>query len=358
MGYDKSVDRIRGFLVLLMVYAHVLQFFGNGGAFPAVPTLIETINVLVFPTFVFCFGRTSAAAYLHRPFRQAAPRVLKSAVMLYGVFVLSGLGFKLLFEGAPFNTLTVERVMLLRDIPGWSEFLAAFAAYALAVLALLWPLKWLSTRLVPTLVACAGCLALCFLPYERITSPVAGLFIGTRSFFCFPVVQYAPYFLAGAYWQSTKKHGLALSFIGLGASAAGILHLLLAGLPQRFPPSLFWVVLAGFFPAVTSFLASRMEKTPRLLSPIEQWLRDTGRKSLFYLLASNLTLFALAGLKAAPMVTKRDIWFWKQPIASPFGALLWTAALFVAMGLAASLAGRSSPKQPGQPKKNAAPAAP
>lgn len=345
MRYDKSIDRIRGFLVLIMVYAHVLQFFGNGGAFPAVLSIIDVINVLVFPTFVFCFGRTSAVSYLQKPFKKAAPRILKAALSLYAVFVLSGLGFRVLREHALFNIITVEKILLLKDIPGWSEFLAGFAAYALAVLVLFVPLRWLSTRLMPTLLASAACLAMCFIPYDKIIAPQIGLFIGTRGFACFPVVQYAPYFLLGAYWQATKKHGLILALIGLAASIAGIVYTAAVGLPERFPPSLPWVVLTGFFPAAMSFAADKMEKMPHLVMPLEQWLRNTGRKSLFYLLASNLTLFALAGLNAAPVISKRNVWFWKQPIASPFGALLWTLILLLAIGFTASLAGRSSIKQ-------------
>ena len=91
---------------------------------------------------------------------------------------------------------------------------------------------------------------------------------------------------------------------------------------------------------------AKIETVPRLLTPVDGWLRNMGRKSLFYLLASNLTIFALSGINAAPMVTKRNIWFWKQSIGSPLGSLLWTAVLFIAIGLVASLAGRSSEKQP------------
>ncbi len=351
MQYDKSIDRIRGFLVIIMVYAHVLQFFGNGGAYPAVLRIIDVINILVFPTFVFCFGRSASIAYLQKPFKAAAPRLIKAMLSLYAVFVLSGLGFRLLREGAAFNMITVDKILLLNDIPGWSEFLAGFAAYALVVLVLFKPLQWLSTRFVPTLITCAVCLGLCFLPYDLIKAPQIGLFIGTRGFACFPVVQYAPYLLAGIYWQTTKKHGRIWSIIGLGGTLAGVMYTILSGLPERFPPSLPWVLLTGFFPATISFLMAKINELPRYISPVDGWLCNVGRKSLFYLLASNLTIFALAGLRAAPIANRRAIWFWNQPIGSPLGSLLWTAVLFIAIGLAASFAGRSSQKQPKKQEK-------
>ncbi len=359
MQYDKSIDRIRGFLVLIMVYCHVLQFFGNGGAFPAVLRIIDVINVLAFPTFVFCFGRSSAVAYLQRPFKKAAPRLLKVMLTMYAVFVLSGLGFRIIREHAPFNTITVEKVLLLSDIPGWSEFLAGFAAFALLVLIFFKPLKWLSTRFVPTLIVSLVSLGLCFFPYDLIKAPQIGLFIGTRSFASFPVVQYAAYLLAGIYWQTSRKHGLTWSIIGLCATAAGVVYTAVSGLPERFPPSLPWVLLTGFSPVALSFLMAKIGSLPPVLRETDGWLRNVGRKSLFYLLASNLTIFTLAGLKAAPQVTKRDIWFWKQSIASPWGALLWTAILIAVIGIVASLAGRSSEKADKKPRETekAAPAA-
>lgn len=344
MQYDKSIDRIRGFLVLMMVYCHMLQFFGNGGVYPAVNRITDIVNILAFPTFVFCFGRSCAIAYLKKPFKQAAPRLLKGLLTMYAVFALSGLGFRIIREHAAFSITTVKKVLWLTDIPGWSEFLAGFAAFALLVLIFFKPLKWLSTRFVPTLIVSAVTLGLCFFPYGIIKSPQLGLFIGTRGFACFPVAQYAAYLLMGIYWQTSRKHGWALFGIGLGASLAGVIYTAAAGLPERFPPSLPWVLLTGFSPVALSFVMAKIGDLPPVLRQADGWLRNVGRKSLFYLLASNLAIFTLAGLNAAPMATKQNNWFWQQPIASPGGALLWTAILIAAIGVVASLAGRSSEK--------------
>ena len=249
-----------------------------------------------------------------------------------------------------------EFLKRFKGVTGWSEFLAGFAAYAVTVLLLFVPLKWLSTRFMATLITGAVCMGLCFLPYDLITSKQVGLFIGSSSFACFPVMQYAPYLLAGIYWQTSKKHGLAWSMIGLGATLAGVVYTIVNGLPTRFPPSLPWVLLTGVFPGVMSFAMAKITTVPKVLEPVDGWLCNMGRRSLFYLLTSNLVIFALSGIKAAPMVTKRDIWFWKQPIASPLGSLLWTAVLIFAIGFTASLAGRTSKKQP-KAEENAASAA-
>jgi hypothetical protein len=351
MRYDQSIDRIRGFLVPLMVFAHVLQFFGDMTAYPAAETILNIINILVFPTFVFCFGRSAAVAYLHKPFKKAAPRLIKTILTLYSVFALSGIGYRILADGKPFGLSVVEKVLFLKDIPGWSEFLAAFAAFALAVLALYAPLKWLSRHFTFTLAAMAACLACCFLPYGAIKSNPLGLFIGTTRFSCFPVIQYAPYLLAGIYWQENHMHGRIFAAIGLAATLTGILYTIRSGLPERFPPTVFWVLLAGFFPVITSYLAAVPISLPKIPGMADRWLRNVGRRSLFYLLSSNLVIFTLKGLDAAPLATKRNNWFWQQPIASPLGAMLWTAALILTLGIAASLAGRTSEKQQREPEK-------
>ena len=56
---DRSIDVSRGLLVIMMVYGHVLQFFGDAQLFPLVDGLISIVNLTVFSTFVFDFGVTA-----------------------------------------------------------------------------------------------------------------------------------------------------------------------------------------------------------------------------------------------------------------------------------------------------------
>jgi len=343
MRYDVSIDRVRWFLVLIMIYCHMLQFFGNPDKYPSINTLIDVVNVIVFPTFVFCFGCTSALAYLRKPFRQAAPRLARTTLLIYAAFVLSGIGYHVAREGTPLNAKMVTQVILLQDIPGWSEFLAGFAVIALVVLVLFKPLQWLSTRLAPTLIVSAVTLAMCFFPYHVVKSPQLGLFIGTLAFACFPAVQYGAYLLLGIYWQTNRRHGWVLAGIGLAATLAGVVDVVLNGLPQRFPPSIFWVLLTGFAPVALSFVTAKVPaQLPLVLRHIDLWARNVGRRSLFFLLASNLTIFTIAGIQAAPMVTRNAGPLWRLPIASPAGALVWEVFLIAAISIVASLAGRNT----------------
>ena len=83
---DRSVDLQRGILVILMLYAHILQFFGDAQLFPWADLWVNGVSLLAFPTFVFCFGRTVAIAYLKKPFRQALPRMGRTLLRCLAAF--------------------------------------------------------------------------------------------------------------------------------------------------------------------------------------------------------------------------------------------------------------------------------
>ena len=131
---DRTIDVSRGLLVILMVYGHVLQFFGDDQIFPLVGDLISVVNLTVFGTFVFDFGVTAELAYLKKPYCQALPGMVKTGLRAYAAFCLSGIGFRVLRENKPFAVGTVRRVPTLSEIPGWSEFLVAFALYSLLLI--------------------------------------------------------------------------------------------------------------------------------------------------------------------------------------------------------------------------------
>lgn len=159
---DWASDAFKGLLILLTVYCHVLQFFGDAQLSPAVRFWVELANLAVFPGFVFAFGRNIARAYLLRPCRLAANRLLGSALRFYGAFFVSGLAFRVLRENMPLAAGTARNILLLNDIPGWSEFIIAFALYALLTAALYQPLRWLAVRPLPLLTVAALCLLFSF----------------------------------------------------------------------------------------------------------------------------------------------------------------------------------------------------
>ncbi|HML46290.1 MAG TPA: hypothetical protein PKE04_06025, partial [Clostridia bacterium] len=242
---DQALDVFKGLLVACMVYCHVLQFFGDATLFPAVGALETLINLTVFPGFVFAFGCALSLAYLPKPFARVWPRMLRAAIKPLGAFYLSGIAFRVLRENKPFAADTVRRVLLLQDIPGWSEFLLAFSLYGLLAMILFRPLRSLRGRPLVAAGLSALCLAACFLPYGRIRGSYAGLLIGTRDMVTFPVLQYAPYFLMGLVFPECGRRYARQWALGAAACAAlgAAIAWLSGGIPERFPPSLGWVLL-------------------------------------------------------------------------------------------------------------------
>ena len=349
---DRSVDLQRGILVVLMLYAHLLQFFGDLQRFPSIHFWVMGISLLAFPAFVFCFGRTAALAYLKKPFRQALPRMGRTFGRCLAAFYVSGAAFRVLREHRPLEAETLRGILLLSDIPGWSEFLIAFALLMLSAILLFPLLRQLARRRwlwLPLSLPCALC---CFLPYDRVTLPQLALLIGGKNLVTYPIVQYFPFFLAGmAYADASFRERLGMGGAALAFSAAGLVRYVRHGLPERFPPHWAWIVLPCFAIALLTALCHGLCRLPgeKYWLPVE-WLRRAlcrlGGASLYYLVGSNLALFTLAGAGIAPL--PGNLWPWNQPLPSPAGALSWLVVLLALLWFIARLAGRgASGKAPG-----------
>lgn len=340
---DRSIDVSRGLLVIMMVYGHVLQFFGDAQLFPRVGDLINIVNLTVFDTFVFDFGATAGLAYLSKPYRRALPGMVKTGLRAYAAFCLSGIGYRVLRENKPFAVGTVRRVLTLSDIPGWSEFLVAFALYSLLLIVGFAAFRWLAGRPLAALAVSAACVVCCVIvPYGAVPHPLA-LLIGGTAFAYFPVVQYMPYFLAGLlYARGERGRLLAAAAV---STVAGMVDFVLHGLPERFPPSWGWVLLPGLLVTAVAVLSRALcalsgGGVRRIADALCGLLERLGGASLYYLLTSNLVLFTLAGKRIAPALSAQSVLPWSQPIQAPLGAACWTAVLLGALGFVSRLAGR------------------
>ena len=357
-----SIDWLKGLIVPLMIYCHVLQFFGDPATYPFVNTIIMIINVMVFPTFLFIYGRTTELAHLQKPFRRVWPRMAHQIFVLYSAFVLSGVAYRLLAEGRPMRHMTVNDVLLLQDIPGWSEFLISFALFAFVMLLGFGLWRAVSNRLWSVIaLSCASLAFAALMPYDKVESVPLALIVGGTQFACFPVIPYLMYPLMGIYVQ---RHGMHKKWIWLMASAVmtlpGLIQTLSNDWPSRFPPSYVWVMMPALPVCALYILGEwwnrfREDKLRTVASaPLSRALgfpRDImmlmGRHSLFFLVASNLCLFTMRGMAISPMYMKKLAFPWNQRISSPLGALSWTAVLVTALILILMIAGlRISRKTP------------
>ncbi len=343
---DRSIDVGRGLLVIMMVYGHVMQFFGDSQIFPLVGTLIDVINLTVFPTFVFYFGATAVLAYLKKPYLQALPGMARTAIRAYVVFCLSGVGYRVLRENKAFAVGTVRRVMQLSDIPGWSEFLISFAIYGLLLIVAYAVFDWLSRKPAACLLVSIACVVSCELvPYGSVPTHLA-LLIGGRDFSYFPVVQYMPYFLAGLLYAQGDRHtrrGLLL--VSVIASLGGVAYWHFWGFPGRFPPTWGWILLPGALVSAVVLLSRAIAALAgngigRIADALCGVLGHFGGASLYYLLTSNLVLFTLAGKGAVPAMARKSVLPWTMPIQSPQGAACWAGVLLLSLWFVSALAGR------------------
>ncbi len=347
---DHSLDVFKGLLVVLMTWCHVLQFFGDASLFPLNQSLETAANLLVFPGFVFAFGAAAEYAWYKKPFMQSAPRVITAALKALGAFYLSGLAFRVVREGKPFTWATTRRILLMQDLPGWSEFLAAFFMLALVAMALYFPLNAVRRRPWALAVLGLAALAMCLIPYHQVSHPLLRLLVGTTAYASFPVVQYLPYFLLGVWYARGGRRGWGLPVIALTMTAAGVLRAAALGvLPNRFPPDYGWVLLPAAGLAALMVLAMGLERLRfgklSLLEP-RRVLVNLGINSLYYLLAGNLVLFTLSGRGTPPQLRFRAPGLFGQPIASPWGSFWWTVVLLLSAAFVASLIRSANRKAP------------
>lgn len=288
---DNGIDIFKGLLVTGMVYAHVLQFFCDFGLYPGARSVSDFINVITFSGFVFSFGYVSQIAYYSKPFKAVYHKMLITALKTLGAFYISGLYFRLFMDSRTLDWSLIKPIVLLEDIPGWSEFLVSFSLIMLVGFFLFQALGRLVERKPVFWVVAAGLLLTTFIDYGSVASIHLGLLVGTDRFTAFPVLQYFPFYLIGNYFA---RHGVFWDWrvlVGAGAASGLFIgYLLIHGsLPSRFPPSVFWILspclfLYGYY-LLSKYLGCRKIYTG--------FLQVMGRNVLFYLLLSNIIIFTL-----------------------------------------------------------------
>ncbi|MCC3377323.1 acyltransferase [Cohnella sp. REN36] len=309
-GRERAIDLFKGLLVVGMVYCHSLQFFSDQTIYPAGERWIDLINLITFSGFVFSFGYVSQLAYYAKPFAAAAPRMLLTAGKTLLAFYVSGTAFRLFVDGRELSWDTVRPILLLRDMPGWSEFLASFAYLMIVGLILFRPLRWLAEH--PWIAAAAGILLLTttWIPYGGVHVPQLGPLLGTRDFASFPVLQYFPFYLAGMLFARHRVVWNWRVLAGAAVATAAFVWKTFAAeapaLPERFPPSIWWIVgpaliLYGYY-----LLARLLDRFPRRVAAP---LAAMGRNVLWFLVMTNVLLFALKGnQKDLLLSTTEGIW--------------------------------------------------
>lgn len=177
-----TVDFIRATAILLMVFTHTAIFFD--GQFQPFSTLGDLGGRICFTFFLFAFGATLPVltAKYFRP--ELTRHLFKRAVIFYFLYVVVGVMLS--------NISELGRIMLLHNVPEFSDFILAFA-YFFIVAAIVVRVR--TKRQYLTLLAAS--VAFYWIGYylyplevSNLFWPIKAIFVGQNPYHMFPVLQY------------------------------------------------------------------------------------------------------------------------------------------------------------------------
>lgn len=285
IGYMKS------FLTVSMIFAHLIQIIA-----PDRNQLFSFISIYVnlttFSAFFFCFGYVYQLAYFSREDDLVSrKKIFTGLYKTLCSFYISALFFRIIKSGEwKFDLNNIISIILLKDIPVYSEFLIAFSLVSVIILVFY---KYVKAVMGNGWIVMLS-LAL-FLPYYLVPKDISiysGLFIGSYSHALFPVVCYFPFFLFGGFISINREY---LNYKVLITSMLCTFLFLyytyrFHQIPSRFPPSPIWLAGAAF-PIYVYYLLFDWLGKKDISSKFSKWFFSIGDNSLFYLLTSNLIIF-------------------------------------------------------------------
>ncbi len=299
------IDILKGILTIQMILAHCIQFYVDMERDRAAFHVSEYINLTTFSGFFFCFGYASCLAYFNKEWRDAAGRLMKNALRLLMGFYLSSFCYVIFVERLPLRMDLVIELLLFRRLGKWSEFLFSFVL-VMVLECVFFPL--FTAKYNRSLLAMAAISILtCLLSYREAGSIpvkdgsmafVVGSLAGGVNGSYFPVIPYSLYLVAGIYF-ARKQIGFQKLFMAI-ACAGTLWHTIdyvwISGQqPSRFPLSVSYLIGAALYVYLYYLLAIALERRESAL-PV-RYLVAVGKNSLFYLLFSNLIIFAVTATK-------------------------------------------------------------
>ena len=283
------MDLMKTVLVLGMIFAHTIQFLGNKGT--GIGFIIsQYINLITFSGFMFCFAYVCNIAYISKNKEVVKSKIMRNIIELLIIFYISGIAFEA-FVSKDLSVLKIVKILLLQSIPGYSEFLISFCGLNVVLFVFFNQIKKIISNRKLLIITTVSTLLLTFIPYKLIFFNPIGIFIGSNKFACFPIVQYICYFLIGAYFQKNKIiYSTKVFILFLISSLSMFLYIIVNNrIPNRFPPSMFWIIGGSIFIycyyIISSFIVKRIN--------IANKIYFIGENTLYFLLLSNLILFVM-----------------------------------------------------------------
>lgn len=131
-----------------------------------------------------------------------------------------------------------------------------------------------------------------WIPYEYVVIPLLGVLVGTTKFACFPLLQYSIFYLSGIY---IAKRGMRISrrmlYVSFLLTGLAIAYTLVSHkIPNRFPPSFFWIILPCA-PLALYWVYLGKIKNLKIISQYKNQIGIYGNNMLDYLVLSNVLIF-------------------------------------------------------------------
>lgn len=276
-----------------MILGHTAYFAGLG-ADTSLATIINFINLTTFTVFLFLSGTGMFLSYLrpdisNEEFAEKKAKIPHKAFKLllsYYLIVLIGYLPQLLDPNADILSRIV-RLILFVDIPNYVEFILPFIFFYLLIYALRPLVKKISNSLIfsilcGALVYTLG-MALYWVEVPNEFLSLKSIFVGNSDWYRFPILQYFPVFIIGAYWgkliaykdyvkETRLKNGLMvfISFVTLTFAILGFDIV-------RWPPSILFLLVGLSYTTVLLFLLEKFtnsEKESKIATFIGQNLFD------------------------------------------------------------------------------------
>ena len=287
---DFAIDVWKGMLVCSMVWAHVIQLMGDRNHYRVQREISDFVDVSTFSSFFLSFGYVTYLSYFSR--RVNLWRIGISFLnILFSYFLLSFTIQFLILHEIDTRTIIIE-TLSFRKMTIYTEFLPAFGL--ILMIGAMWakPLGRMVQSPDRLLIFSSLFLLITLIPDDYFKSPQLALFLGASASGArtYPLAEYMPLFLIGLYFarHQIKSHR-AWFMIGVMGVASFYIYKFLWGLPERFPPSLAWVLFSIFF-AVCGYQLIRIIRFPAVLA---EYVSVIGANTLFFLVVSTIFIVIL-----------------------------------------------------------------
>lgn len=280
------IDTTKGILTLGMLACHIFIFFCNNTIYTHVFNLVT--GLVSFSGFLFCFGYAAFLAYFSKT-TLPKTKMYSNAFKLLLAFYISGAAHTYIVDNIYTADALID-IFLLNSLPGFSEFLASFAALMFFVALFSDLIKKIIAHQTYFYLCIALCLSVTLFKFSTNTVQLS-ILIGDAKTPNFAIVQYFPLFILGMYFA---KHKILLSrklmlYTGIFLAIFTV-NCYLHSLPRRSSPDTLWILSSFAATYAYYVLAIYLDK----IAYLNTFLRNIGRNVLFWLLSSNLFIFLLS----------------------------------------------------------------